>query len=396
MTSENHQQVGPNTLGNDVVVNVHSESQQSLEHSNSHSFSRSSSIRSITNIVPINRIRPLVSNRQSRTIRWNVASLIADNWSQITTASKIYLAVSSILHLAQIAGGIALLAVSFVDNCAELKGFTVAYVVKSMVAVPIVWYVHLHPVARERLDPYQVRNLNGLGEVETRTSSTRFAMHIQSLKSMVDFAATMLFVLANYWVIAQPVCRAESPNLYLGTAIWMVINYAVILFPLFLCCAVIFCLPVVLVSLRLVHLGDDPVRTMGTWIGGPLPRRPRQGLTKKEKEKLKVVRFTSNLSNELFSNPTFNASNVSNPNKEGLNEYPGFTVPNQDDALCVICLSSYEEGELLRLLDCGHHFHLDCANEWHSVSRTCPLCVKECTKTDQQEEAMGNRSSVTV
>lgn len=44
----------------------------------------------------------------------------------------------------------------------------------------------------------------------------------------------------------------------------------------------------------------------------------------------------------------------------------------KDDAKCVICLEDYALGEDLRVLQCGHHFHKVCADEWLSEKPTCP------------------------
>mmetsp|Transcript_18769 Transcript_18769/g.42279 ORF Transcript_18769/g.42279 Transcript_18769/m.42279 type:complete len:267 (+) Transcript_18769:155-955(+) len=44
---------------------------------------------------------------------------------------------------------------------------------------------------------------------------------------------------------------------------------------------------------------------------------------------------------------------------------------------CAVCLANYESGETLRVLHCGHRFHLDCVDRWLTEqSRTCPLCSK--------------------
>ncbi|KAJ3313812.1 hypothetical protein HDU76_002546 [Blyttiomyces sp. JEL0837] len=52
---------------------------------------------------------------------------------------------------------------------------------------------------------------------------------------------------------------------------------------------------------------------------------------------------------------------------------------DDEDAVCVICLNSYEEGEKLRRLVCYHHFHLRCVDEWLRLNKTCPLCVRDVT-----------------
>ncbi|KAJ2451060.1 hypothetical protein GGF42_004342, partial [Coemansia sp. RSA 2424] len=41
---------------------------------------------------------------------------------------------------------------------------------------------------------------------------------------------------------------------------------------------------------------------------------------------------------------------------------PGFTPGDAEDRMCAICLSSYEDGEILRLLPCKHHMHQSCVD----------------------------------
>ncbi|KAK3270618.1 hypothetical protein CYMTET_20989 [Cymbomonas tetramitiformis] len=42
---------------------------------------------------------------------------------------------------------------------------------------------------------------------------------------------------------------------------------------------------------------------------------------------------------------------------------------------CYICLSEYEDGELVRTLPCKHEFHAPCIDKWlKDVHRVCPLC----------------------
>ncbi|KAL2332990.1 hypothetical protein Fmac_014203 [Flemingia macrophylla] len=48
----------------------------------------------------------------------------------------------------------------------------------------------------------------------------------------------------------------------------------------------------------------------------------------------------------------------------------------EDDELeCVICLSSFEGGEVGRCLPkCGHGFHVECIDMWLSSHSNCPIC----------------------
>ena len=47
---------------------------------------------------------------------------------------------------------------------------------------------------------------------------------------------------------------------------------------------------------------------------------------------------------------------------------------------CSICLDSYESGDVLRRLTCGHKFHIECVDKWalsaldYSRDPACPVC----------------------
>jgi hypothetical protein len=46
------------------------------------------------------------------------------------------------------------------------------------------------------------------------------------------------------------------------------------------------------------------------------------------------------------------------------------------DAECSICYSTYSEGEAVRKLPCGHHFHQRCVDVWLlGQKNSCPLCL---------------------
>lgn len=42
---------------------------------------------------------------------------------------------------------------------------------------------------------------------------------------------------------------------------------------------------------------------------------------------------------------------------------------------CAVCLSDFEDGEMVRKLNCKHTFHRDCLDKWlEEYLATCPLC----------------------
>ncbi|GFO46841.1 RING finger protein 44 [Plakobranchus ocellatus] len=52
-----------------------------------------------------------------------------------------------------------------------------------------------------------------------------------------------------------------------------------------------------------------------------------------------------------------------------------------DQTSCVVCISDYENKQLLRMLPCFHEFHVECVDEWLKTHRTCPVCRHDVTLT---------------
>lgn len=47
----------------------------------------------------------------------------------------------------------------------------------------------------------------------------------------------------------------------------------------------------------------------------------------------------------------------------------------EEDEMCSICLSTFDEGEKVKMLPkCTHTFHPDCIDEWLRTRSSCPLC----------------------
>ena len=49
--------------------------------------------------------------------------------------------------------------------------------------------------------------------------------------------------------------------------------------------------------------------------------------------------------------------------------------PSSGPLTCSICIEDFEEGELVRVMPCGHHYHTDCIMPWLTTrSADCPVC----------------------
>ena len=49
---------------------------------------------------------------------------------------------------------------------------------------------------------------------------------------------------------------------------------------------------------------------------------------------------------------------------------------NHTEVKCLVCQFTYEDGDELRKLRCGHCFHRECIDEWLSSKDTCAFCLK--------------------
>uniref|UniRef100_A0A1D1Y6W3 E3 ubiquitin ligase BIG BROTHER n=1 Tax=Anthurium amnicola TaxID=1678845 RepID=A0A1D1Y6W3_9ARAE len=50
---------------------------------------------------------------------------------------------------------------------------------------------------------------------------------------------------------------------------------------------------------------------------------------------------------------------------------------SQDEYVCVICCSSFENEDLLITLPCKHHYHSHCIKPWLKINKACPICNVE-------------------
>ncbi|CAL5402615.1 unnamed protein product [Camellia sinensis] len=55
----------------------------------------------------------------------------------------------------------------------------------------------------------------------------------------------------------------------------------------------------------------------------------------------------------------------------------GKSVNNNETPECCICLSKYREKEEIRQLPCSHIFHMNCVDQWLTITSCCPLCKQE-------------------
>lgn len=59
--------------------------------------------------------------------------------------------------------------------------------------------------------------------------------------------------------------------------------------------------------------------------------------------------------------------------------------PDTDcQSFCVVCISDFADSDLLRLLPCGHKFHVKCVDKWLHRSTSCPICRRQ-VRSDEDD-----------
>ena len=80
----------------------------------------------------------------------------------------------------------------------------------------------------------------------------------------------------------------------------------------------------------------------------------------KKKEKKKFVKKKLILRKIKTSNKKINN------NKEIKNK--------DDDNLCIICLSNYDNNHKIKTLKCNHTLCENCFEQWYKIKESCPVC----------------------
>ena len=60
-------------------------------------------------------------------------------------------------------------------------------------------------------------------------------------------------------------------------------------------------------------------------------------------------------------------------------KHPSVSSFCEKDWTCCICLSSIENNQYYKMLDCNHYFHEECITQWiaDKQKNSCPLCKKQ-------------------
>ncbi|KAI7896267.1 uncharacterized protein EV154DRAFT_492833 [Mucor mucedo] len=353
------------------------------------------------------------TNISPRTVRTN---WLLFSWSQISSATKALLLISTLLALIQIAVTIVVLVLGNRQqlSCEKpLQLYLTIFVVRVGLSLPLSVYQHLFIPRRGR--PRRARNHNNnnnninisnnnnnnnnnnnsnndtthddaINQESTNRPetpphnrpSTIFSGWAERLKSLLDLFAILWFIVGNYLVFSQSTCALNAGLYYYTILTWIIFGYTILVIPLLACASVVFCLPCVLVAMRTFNINISNVM-----VGG----------SKEEIAKIPVFKYKKSEAGEdeetTGSKPVMKKKSYFSKFKKEhhvtTDKY--LSIPKAEDAVCTICLSEYENDEFICKLWCEHHYHHSCVTEWLGLNSKCPLCKRDFRKDHVDQDS---------
>ncbi|CAO3589328.1 unnamed protein product [Absidia cylindrospora] len=389
------------------------------------------------------------------TVRTNGLHFLRSSWQNISRASKFMLVTSVFFIVSQIIVSIAILVIYQSDTCDKpLETYLIIYAVRAGLLLPLLVYQYLtRPSFLQRQQQQQQeqrqRQIQNRYQLRLATTSrpsgdssppslspptsppnhptavtpgvssppntTRINDNgstikewTQRLKSMLDLFGILWFIVGNYLVFTSDNCPYLASGFYFTIMAFVILGYLVILIPVILCASVIFCLPCVLVILRLLNITDVPGMAAGASQEEILkiptfkyqsPQENESDTTTTTATQQIHTQRKSQSSLSSWSRRFMSRFSRKNKNSVAMKSYPPITITCSDDAMCSICLSEYETGDLICKLWCEHHFHKDCVHEWLGLNSLCPLCKqnfrgKEYNEDDDLPTGLGVNGSI--
>uniref|UniRef100_A0A803M3F5 RING-type E3 ubiquitin transferase n=1 Tax=Chenopodium quinoa TaxID=63459 RepID=A0A803M3F5_CHEQI len=184
--------------------------------------------------------------------------------------------------------------------------------------------------------------------------NTSVAKHLESANTMFSF---IWWIIGFYWVSSGgPSLADDAPKLYWLTITFLAFDVFFVVICVVVACiigiAVCCCLPCIIAILY--ALADQEGATNEDI--DRLPKFKFRRLGQIEKKSGEIQESLGGIMTQCGTDPLI---------EHALSE---------EDAECVICLTSYEDGSELRELPCRHHFHCTCIDKWLHINATCPLC----------------------
>lgn len=185
-------------------------------------------------------------------------------------------------------------------------------------------------------------------------------------KSLLDLFAILWFIVGNYLVFSPSNCSSTATLYYFTILAWVILGYALLLIPVVICISVIFCLPVVLgklffllkktiftsliVAMRAFNINVSTLAEGGS----------KEDLAKipvfiyKTISEVDTPSSSSTTENtKLKRKPSFTRRWMKRRQSTTIKEeqepskIDNLTISRSEDAVCSICLSEYENNDLL-------------------------------------------------
>ncbi|KAL1915692.1 uncharacterized protein VTP21DRAFT_6451 [Calcarisporiella thermophila] len=367
----------------------------------------------------------LTPTENSRRVRGNWFEYLAATFRQSSRSSKLFLSIVVIGTVCQAIATIVILSITANSECDKpLRAFQIAWLVRSMIACPLEVASHVNEQHRRRGDR-SVRLL-------------RLILFVNRSQSTLYIIGAFLFVFGNYYFYTSTTCVETAPPLYYLTLEVLILGYIVIALPVLMWTAIIFCMPCVLILMWSFYVGDavgmtgaspDAISKIPlmryrapdstTGAGGEEQPRIAPDTDAASSIELSLSSTRPQPSTHSIPRPPSAAPNP-NPARDGQRlrwisgifrrkperrpqsslssasqEITGYLeIGNPEDATCAICLASYRDMEVLRVMLCGHHFHKECLDHWLPLNARCPLCKRNLTGEVEERESAEQRESV--
>ncbi|GMI87108.1 Arabidopsis Toxicos en Levadura 52 [Hibiscus trionum] len=98
-----------------------------------------------------------------------------------------------------------------------------------------------------------------------------------------------------------------------------------------------------------------------------------------------------------FGHETLEITSLENSTAELIvaHKYRKGTGLVDDDGMCAVCLSQFEEDEAVKTLPgCSHSYHAPCIDMWLYSHSSCPMCRTDATPSPQISQHLSDSGSV--
>ncbi|CAG8524799.1 11555_t:CDS:2 [Ambispora leptoticha] len=244
----------------------------------------------------------------SRRVRRNWIGYLVANFRSASRTSKVLLILSLSMVLIQVVVTVAVLVTSRNQTCDKpLQLFLELYIVRVILACPVNVYLYLHP--REN------RVRGGLNQTENERRRDGW---VDRLKSFLDLFATLWFIIGNYLLFTTNKCQETAPAIFYLSLTWVILGYIIITIPILLCLAVIFCLPCVLVAMRILHVNEAAgISGASEEVISKIPLVKYKSMAKSDPSSTDT---NDQIINDLDTTRNESDSNISAPSTTGTNE----------------------------------------------------------------------------